>query len=251
MELLADPTVWISLLALTALEIVLGVDNLVFIAILANRLPEHQRALARRVGLGIALITRLILLSMLSWIIGLTAPVFTAVGQEISWRDIILVVGGLFLIVKATHEIYCSLEGEEDEDTPAAAGAAGAAFLAVVMQIGIIDIVFSLDSVITAVGMVDELWVMVAAVILAMIMMVIAATPMANFVNAHPTVKMLALSFLILIGTGLVAEGFEVHIPKGYIYVAMAFSVAVESLNLWAASRRRRKAKPVQLRNKL
>jgi predicted tellurium resistance membrane protein TerC len=250
MEFLADPTVWISLLTLTALEVVLGVDNLVFIAILANRLPEHQRALARRVGLGIALVTRLILLSMLSWIIGLTAPVFTTFGQEISWRDIILIVGGLFLIMKATHEIHGSLEGEEDEEA-GAGGAAGTAFAAVVLQIGIIDIVFSLDSVITAVGMVDDLWVMVAAVILAMIMMVIAATPMANFVNAHPTVKMLALSFLILIGTGLVAEGFEVHIPKGYIYVAMAFSVAVEALNLWAASRRRRKAKPIQLRNKL
>jgi len=249
MEFLADPAVWVSLLTLTALEIVLGVDNLVFIAILANRLPEHQRALARRAGLGIALITRLILLSMLAWIVSLTQPVFTLFGQEISWRDVILIVGGAFLIMKATHEIHGSLEGDEEENQ--VTGAAKAAFVGVVLQIGIIDIVFSLDSVITAVGMARDLWVMVTAVILAMIVMVIAATPLANFVDAHPTVKMLALTFLILIGTGLVAEGFEVHIPKGYIYTAMGFSVLVEALNQFAAARKRRKAKPIKLRTNL
>jgi predicted tellurium resistance membrane protein TerC len=248
MEWLADPTVWVSLLTLTTLEIVLGVDNLVFLAILANRLPVHQRAMARRLGLGFALLTRLILLSMIAWIVGLTQPVLTVLGQSFSWRDIILVGGGLFLLFKATHEIHGSLEGDEDEEV---SPGGSAAFVAVVAQIGIIDIVFSLDSVITAVGMVRDLWVMVTAVVLAMIAMVAAATPLANFVNSHPTVKMLALSFLLLIGMALIAEGFGAHIPKGYIYVAMAFSVIVEALNLWAASRRRRKAKPVQLRNKL
>jgi len=247
MELLADPTIWISLLTLTVLEIVLGVDNLVFLAILANRLPPHQRALGRRLGLAFALITRLILLSMIAWIVGLTQPVLAAFGQSFSWRDIILICGGLFLIAKATHEIHGSLEGEEEQH----AGAGAGTFVAVVVQIGIIDIVFSLDSVITAVGMVRELWVMIAAVVLAMIAMLVAATPLSNFVNAHPTVKMLALAFLILIGTALIGEGFEVKIPKGYIYTAMAFSVAVEALNLWAAKRRRRKANPVQLRNNL
>jgi predicted tellurium resistance membrane protein TerC len=248
MELLADPTIWLSLLTLTALEIVLGVDNLVFLAILANRLPEHQRALARRLGLGFALVTRLILLSMIAWIVGLTQPVFSAFGQHFSWRDIILIGGGLFLIAKATHEIHGSLEGEEDD----AAGSAGAgAFLGVVIQIGIVDIVFSLDSVITAVGMVRELWVMIAAVIISMLVMLVAATPLSNFVSAHPTVKMLALAFLLMIGMALIGEGFEVKVPKGYIYAAMVFSVIVEALNLWAASRRRRKAKAVQLRNRL
>jgi predicted tellurium resistance membrane protein TerC len=248
MEWFADPTIWISLLMLTTLEIVLGVDNLVFLAILANRLPPDQRPLARRLGLGFALLTRLILLSMIAWIAGLTAPVFSAFGQSFSWRDIILIGGGLSLIAKATHEIHASLEGDEDE---AEAKAGSAAFLAVVVQIGIVDIVFSLDSVITAVGMVRELWVMIVAVVLAMIVMLVAATPLSNFVNAHPTVKMLALAFLLMIGMALIGEGFEVKVPKGYIYAAMAFSVIVEALNLLAASRRRRRAKPVQLRNKL
>jgi predicted tellurium resistance membrane protein TerC len=247
MEWITDPTIWVGLLTLVALEIVLGVDNLVFLAILANRLPEHQRALARRLGLGFALLTRLILLSMIAWIVGLTQPVISAFGQHFSWRDIILIGGGLFLIAKATHEIHGSLEGDED-DAPGSAGAG--AFLAVVIQIGIVDIVFSLDSVITAVGMVRELWVMIAAVVISMVVMLVAATPLSNFVSAHPTVKMLALAFLLMIGMALIGEGFEVKVPKGYIYAAMVFSVIVEALNLWAASRKR-KAKAVQLRNRL
>lgn len=248
MEFLADPQIWISLLTLAALEIVLGVDNLVFIAILSDRLPVHQRAAARRVGLGFALLTRLILLAMLAWIVGLTQPVFSLFGQEVSWRDLILIAGGIFLIAKSTHEIHGSLEGEEEEQA-SSAGRAGATFMGVVVQIGIIDIVFSLDSVITAVGMVRELWVMVTAVVIAMVVMLAAANPLADFVSRHPTVKMLALSFLLLIGTALIADGFGFHIPKGYIYAAMGFSVMVEALNL--AARRKRRAAPVKLRQDL
>ncbi len=244
MEALLDPAIWISLATLATLEIVLGVDNLVFIAILSDRLPVHQRSLARKVGLGVALGSRLVLLASLAWIIGLTDPVFRAFDHDISWRDIILIVGGAFLIMKATHEIHGSLEGE---DEASAAGKVAASFAAVVGQIAVIDIVFSLDSVITAVGMVKELWVMVTAVVIAMIVMVVAADPLANFVSNHPTVKMLALSFLLLIGTALIADGFGVHIPKGYIYTAMGFSVMVEVLNLVA--RRRKGRAPVKLRH--
>jgi len=234
-----DPQVWLSLVTLSALEIVLGIDNLVFIAILTGRLPEHQRALGRKVGLALALVTRLMLLATLAWIVGLTQPLFEIAGKGFSWRDIILIAGGLFLLWKATVEIHEMVEKDEDEaDRPE--GAAGVTFKSVVIQIAIVDIIFSLDSVITAVGMADQLWVMVAAVVIAMIIMIVASNPLANFVSAHPTVKMLALSFLLLIGVILIADGFGMHVPKGYIYFALAFSVAVETLNHVVRGRRKR-----------
>lgn len=245
MEWLSDPQIWISLLTLSALEIVLGIDNLVFLAILADRLPERQRPMARKLGLGFALATRLMLLASLAWIVGLVDPVFSVAGHAVSWRDIILIGGGLFLLAKATHEIHGSLEGEDEQAGPAKVATAG--FGATIVQIGILDIIFSLDSVITAVGMANQLWIMVAAVVIAMAVMLIAAGPLSAFVSRHPTVKMLALSFLLLVGMALVAEGMGFHIPKGYLYFAMGFSVLVESLNL--AARRRRK--PVKLRNSL
>ncbi|MBW7852118.1 MAG: TerC family protein [Rhodospirillales bacterium] len=241
MDWVTNPDIWISLLTLSALEIVLGIDNLVFLAILADRLPIEQRALARRLGLGFALLTRLLLLSALAWIVGLVQPVFTLMDHPVSWRDIILIVGGLFLLAKATHEIHGSLEGVEENG---AAGAVGAGFAATIVQIGILDIVFSLDSVITAVGMARHLPVMVAAVVIAMIVMLVASGPLSRFVSNHPTVKMLALSFLLLVGMSLVADGAGFHIPKGYLYFAMGFSVLVEALNLAV----RRKRKPVKLR---
>lgn len=241
MDWVTNPDIWISLLTLSALEIVLGIDNLVFLAILADRLPIEQRALARRLGLGFALLTRLLLLSALAWIVGLVQPVFTLMDHPVSWRDIILIVGGLFLLAKATHEIHGSLEGVEENG---AAGAVGAGFAATIVQIGILDIVFSLDSVITAVGMARHLPVMVAAVVIAMVVMLVASGPLSRFVSDHPTVKMLALSFLLLVGMSLVADGAGFHIPKGYLYFAMGFSVLVEALNLAV----RRKRKPVKLR---
>ncbi|MBX3714458.1 MAG: TerC family protein [Burkholderiales bacterium] len=234
-----NPEIWLSLVTLSALEIVLGIDNLVFIAILTGRLPAHQRALGRRVGLALALITRLMLLATLAWIVGLVEPVFTVAGKAFSWRDMILIGGGLFLLWKATVEIHEMVEKEEDEpDSPQ--GAAGATFRGVVLQIAVIDIIFSLDSVITAVGMADQLWVMVTAVVIAMIIMIIAANPLAEFVSTHPTVKMLALAFLLLIGVILIADGLGLHVPKGYIYFALAFSVAVETLNHFVRRRRKR-----------
>jgi predicted tellurium resistance membrane protein TerC len=232
-----DPTIWLSLVTLMVLEIILGIDNLVFIAILTNRLPEERRALARKVGLGLALGTRLMLLATLAWVVTLTQPLFTLYNIQFSWRDLILIGGGLFLLVKGTHEIHNSVEGPPEEKGPQDRGAT---FGAIVTQIAVIDIIFSLDSVITAVGMVDDLWVMVVAVVVAMIIMLVASTPLANFVNRHPTVKMLALSFLLLIGVVLVADGLHFHIPKGYIYFSLAFAITVESLNLWARARRRR-----------
>ncbi|MEO6625622.1 MAG: TerC family protein [Burkholderiaceae bacterium] len=235
-----DPQIWLSLLTLSALEIVLGIDNLVFIAILTGRLPQHQRALGRKVGLALALITRLLLLATLAWIIGLTAPVITLAGQGFSWRYIILIGGGLFLLYKATVEIHEMTEHDGQGDNPD--GVAGASFKSTVLQIAVIDIIFSLDSVITAVGMADTLWVMVTAVIVAMLIMIVASNPLANFVSAHPSVKMLALSFLLLIGVLLIADGFGLHIPKGYVYFALAFSVAVETLNHWVRARRKRAA---------
>ncbi|APV49667.1 hypothetical protein BWI17_08240 [Betaproteobacteria bacterium GR16-43] len=235
---ISNPAIWLSLVTLAGLEIVLGIDNLVFIAILTNRLPEAQRPLARKVGLGMALGTRLMLLAALAWLATLTQPVFTVVDLAISWRDIILIAGGLFLLVKATHEIHNEVEGEAEDKGPKVRGAT---FGMIVTQIAVIDIIFSLDSVITAVGMADQLWVMVLAVVIAMIVMLIASTPLAEFVSAHPTVKMLALSFLIMIGVFLIADGLHFHIPKGYLYFSLAFSIGVEAMNYWVRARRKRK----------
>ncbi len=246
MEWLTDPQVWIALATLTALEIVLGVDNIIFISILVGRLPEAQRNRARTIGLALAMGTRILLLFSLSWMMTLTAPLFAVFDQEISGRDLILIGGGLFLLWKSVHEIHNSLEGEVD----ARAGAAvRATYASVLVQIAIIDIVFSLDSVITAVGLVDQLSVMVIAIVTAVGVMMFAARPIGEFVDRHPTIKILALAFLILVGFALVAEGWEFHVPKGYIYFAMAFSVAVEMLNLRMRARAARRAAPLQLRN--
>ena len=236
-EWLIDPQAWIALLTLTALEIVLGVDNIIFISILVGRLPPAQRQRARVLGLGFAMITRIGLLLSLAWVMTLTEPLFTLLREEISGRDIILIAGGLFLLWKSVHEIHGSLEGEEETDD-AARAAAHATFTTIIIQIGIIDIVFSLDSVITAVGMVDDVPVMVIAIIIAVLVMMFAAKAIGEFVDRHPTVKMLALSFLILVGIALIGEGLDFHIPKGYIYFAMAFSVGVEMLNLRARAKR-------------
>jgi predicted tellurium resistance membrane protein TerC len=243
MEWLSNPEVWIALLTLTALEIVLGIDNVVFISILAGKLPLAQQARARRLGLTLAMVMRIGLLFSLAWIIRLTAPLFSVFGEEISGRDLILLLGGLFLLAKSTHEIHQKLEGEPGHISTRTA----ASFGAVIVQILLLDIVFSLDSVITAVGMVDEIAIMVAAVMIAVGFMLVFAGPISSFVERHPTVKMLALSFLLLIGFALVAEGFDQHIPKGYIYFAMAFSLGVEMLNL----RLRRPAEPVQLHERI
>lgn len=239
--LFQDPQAWASLLTLTVMEIVLGIDNLVFIAILTGRLPPSQQPLARRIGLGLALISRLALLSVITWIMHLTEPVFSAFGQPFSWRDVILILGGLFLVYKGTVEIHHRMEDEQDGGH--AAGAT-VSFGAIIAQIVVIDVIFSLDSVITAVGMANDLAIMVIAVIIAVGVMMIATTPLSNFVTRHPTVKMLALSFLLLIGMTLMADGFGVHVPKGYIYAAMAFSSVVESLNLLVARRRIRGRSP-------
>lgn len=243
LESLANPEVWIALATLTALELVLGIDNIIFISILAGRLPPEQREKARRVGILLAAVTRLALLLAIAWIIGLTAPLFTAFGEEISWRDIILIGGGLFLIGKATHEIHQKLEGASESVMPSAA----ASFGSVIVQIMLLDIVFSLDSIITAVGMVDERWVMVTAIVISIGFMLAFARPLGDFVERHPTVKVLALSFLIMIGLVLIADGFDRHIPKGYVYTAMAFSVFVELINLWVRRREARKNGPVKL----
>ena len=234
---ISNPAIWLSLVTLAGLEIVLGIDNLVFIAILTNRLPEAQRPLGRKVGLTLALGTRLILLAMLAWIVTLTEPLFTVLTLAISWRDLILIAGGIFLLVKATHEIHNEMEGEPEDKGPKVRSAT---FGMIVTQIAVIDIIFSLDSVITAVGMADQLWVMVLAVVIAMIIMLVASTPLADFVSARPTVKMLALSFLLMIGVFLVADGLHFHIPKGYLYFSLAFSIVVEALNYWVRNRRRK-----------
>jgi predicted tellurium resistance membrane protein TerC len=228
-EWITDPQIWIAFVTLSALEIVLGIDNIIFISILANRLPVEQRAKARNLGLGLALLSRLALLFSIVWIMGLTEPLFTVLGNEISGRDIILIVGGLFLIGKAVFELHHKLEGHEVTTGPKKAVATMGGVL---VQILLIDIVFSLDSVITAVGMVDVIGVMVAAMILAVTVMLLSAGPLSRFIERHPTITVLALSFLIVIGVNLVAEGLGQHIPKGYTYFAMAFAVAVEMLNL-------------------
>ncbi len=236
MELFADPNAWISLATLTILEIVLGIDNLVFIAVMADRLPAAKQARARQGGIALALVTRLLLLASLAWIIGLTEPLFAVWGRSFSWRDVILIGGGLFLIVKATREIHDRIEGEEGpgRDATAAAG-----LVVVVVQIALLDIIFSLDSVITAIGMVGDIRIMAAAIIIAVVVMLLAAGPVSAFINRHPTVKMLAFSFLILIGMALVADGMGFHIPRGYLYFAVGFSVFVEGLNLMARRKRR------------
>jgi len=227
-EWIASPEAWIALLTLTALELVLGVDNIIFISILAGKLPGEQKNRARFLGLGLAMISRILLLLSLAWIVKLTAPFFTVLGNEISGRDLILILGGFFLIAKSTHEIHSKLEGHEAEISARQAPS----FASVLIQIMLLDIVFSLDSVITAVGMVDEIMIMILAVIIAVIFMMMFANPLGDFVERRPTIKMLALSFLLLIGTALVADGLDHHIPKGYIYSAMGFSVFVEMLNL-------------------
>jgi len=254
MDFLATPEAWISLLTLTVLEIVLGIDNIVFISILSGKLPEAQQKKARQLGLALAMITRVLLLLSLSWVMGLTTPLFNMgdwvglTNQEwlaklaISGRDLILLLGGLFLIYKSTHEIHNKLEGEDQDEGKVKVHS----FAGTIVQILILDIVFSLDSVITAVGMADHIEIMIAAVLIAVVVMMFSASAISNFVNKHPTVKMLALSFLLLIGVSLLAEGLDQHIPKGYVYFAMAFSVMVEMLNL---RMKKNTKKPVQLKN--
>jgi predicted tellurium resistance membrane protein TerC len=247
-EFLTDPQVWLAFLTLTALEIVLGIDNIIFISILVGRLPSEQRARGRTIGLSLAMITRILLLLSITWVMGLSAELFSILGRPVSGRDLILFGGGLFLIAKSTLEIHGSLEGEQEQRE----AQGRASFLSVIIQIAIIDIVFSLDSVITAVGMADHVEVMIAAVVMAVLMMMFLAGPISDFVDRHPTIKMLALSFLILIGVALVGEGLGFHIPKGYIYFAMAFSVVVEMLNIQVRKRMKRpKEEPIHLRKKL
>ena len=244
MEILSDPQTWLAFLTLTALEIVLGIDNIIFISILVGRLPKAMQPRGRTIGLALAMLTRILLLLSITWVMSLQAELIAIGERGISGRDLILIGGGLFLLAKSTLEIHSGLEGGEEKHSP---GAVRATFTSVIIQIAIIDIVFSLDSVITAVGMVDHVQVMIAAVIVAVLVMMFLARPIGEFVDRHPTIKMLALAFLILIGTALVGEGFGFHIPKGYIYFAMAFSVGVEMLNI----RVRKKMEPLKLRKRL
>jgi len=239
-ELLTDPQAWIAFATLTALELVLGIDNVIFISILVDKLPTEQREVARRLGLFMAMFMRVGLLLVLAWIVGLVAPLFTVLGQPISGRDLILILGGLFLIWKSTGEIHQALEGEEGT----VSSAVKATFAAVIVQIMLVDIVFSLDSIITAVGMVDNVAVMISAVVTSVALMMLFAGPIGRFVSDHPTIKMLALSFLVVIGVVLIAEGFDHHVPKGYVYFAMAFAVGVELLNIRV---RRHSQKPAHL----
>ncbi|MCH9654618.1 MAG: TerC family protein [Planctomycetes bacterium] len=245
-EWLSSPEAWIALATLTSLEIVLGIDNIIFISILVGRLPEKQRDIARRLGLSLAMIARLVLLFSISWVMGLTEPWFTLMERAFSGRDLILIGGGLFLLAKATHEIHNSLEGVVQEDTKSSVAAAS--FGSVLVQIGVLDIIFSLDSVITAVGLSDQIAVMSIAIILSVAVMLFAAKSIGNFVDEHPTIKILALSFLIMVGMTLMVEGFGVHVPKGYIYFAMAFSVTVELINL---RMRKNQAEAIRLRKQM
>jgi predicted tellurium resistance membrane protein TerC len=245
MDWITDPQAWIALATLTALEIILGIDNIIFISILSGRLPEREQGRARNLGLALAMILRILLLASLSWLSGLTATLFTVQEHAVTARDLILLGGGLFLLGKATFEIHHNLEGVEGEK----GSGPSATFLSVIAQILVLDAVFSLDSVITAIGMAEQLAVMVIAIVIAVIIMMVAAKPLSDFVEAHPTVKMLALSFLLLVGMSLVAEGFGQHIPKGYLYFAISFSVFVEILNL--KIRKKLAPKPVQLRKRM
>ncbi|WP_420133040.1 TerC family protein [Rhodopseudomonas sp.] len=238
-DLIYSPEAWAALLTLTALEIVLGIDNIIFLSVLVSRIPEPQATRARQIGLALALIFRLILLSLLVWLTGLTAPVFTIADQAFSWRDIILIIGGLFLIAKATHEIHSEVEFREVEHKTSNVQKA---FFWVIVQIVVIDLVFSVDSILTAIGMAEHIEIMVAAVLIAMAVMYVSSGPVARFVSEHPTTKMLALAFLVLIGVALVADGFQFHIPRGYIYFAILFSAAVELFNV-LAKRNRAKAR--------
>lgn len=242
LELISDPQTWITLITLSAIEIVLGIDNLVFISIAVSKLPYAQREKARKFGIAVACITRICLLLTLAWLAGLTSDLFSLFGQGISVRDLVLILGGVFLLVKGTGEIRDIIQGEgESEDINTKPKNA---FWAVIAQIAVIDIVFSLDSVIAAVGMANQTPVMVAAILLAVAVMLLAATPLGKFIDSNPTVKMLALAFIVLVGAYLVAEGFEAHVPKGYIYFAMGFSAVVESLNLWAKKRAQQRLLP-------
>ena len=237
LALAADPSAWLALVALIAMEIVLGIDNLVFVAILSSRLPGAQAAKARRIGIGLSLLFRVLLVAGAAYVVHLTTPLFTILGEDFSWRDLVLIAGGLFLVFKATTEIHHNVEPDEDTDEiPRTAKA----FAAIVGQIVLLDLVFSIDSIITAVGMTDHVAIMIIAVIAAVVAMLIAAGPLANFIRRNPTIVMLALGFLLLIGTALIADGFGFHLPKGYIYTAMAFSGAVEGLNMLARKRRKR-----------
>lgn len=234
---LTDPHIWASFIALSAMEVVLGIDNVVFIALLVSRLPAEQRLMARRIGLSLALIFRVIMLGGIAWIIHLTRPIFSIAGYDFSWRDLILLAGGLFLLVKGTREIHQDIEGDEDEGGPSPVADT---MVAGILQIAVIDLVFSVDSIITAVGMADHVEVMIAAVAVAILVMYLASGPVADFIERHPTTKMLALSFLLLIGAALVADGMHFHIPRAYIYFAMAFAAAVEVVNVIASRKRRR-----------
>lgn len=236
MDLLANPDIWAALITLTALEIVLGIDNVIFLSIVSSRLPQHQQQKARRIGLILALVMRVALLTSVSWLASLTAPIFTVAGFALSWRDVVLGFGGLFLLYKGTHEIHNSMEGDDDGETSRAT----ITFAAALTQIVILDVVFSLDSVITAVGMTDDLPVMITAIVIAILVMMFAAEPVSGFVERHPTVKMLALGFLLLVGMALMADAAHFHIPRGYLYFAIAFSILIETLNLMAAARRKR-----------
>lgn len=237
LELLADPNAWIAFGTLTVMEIVLGIDNIVFISVLVSRLPKEQADQARKLGLALALIFRILLLLVISWIISLTQPAFSAFGLDLSWKDIILIAGGVFLVYKATHEMHAAIEEPHEASI---ASKATATFAAIIAQIIVIDMVFSIDSIVTAVGMADDVEVMIAAVIVAVGVMFVASGPVAKFVSDHPTTKMLALAFLLLIGVSLVADGLGFHIPKGYIYAAMGFSVLVEAINIIASERRKK-----------
>jgi len=244
---LASPEAWIALLTLTLLEIVLGIDNVIFISILSGRLPKDQQDRGRLVGLGLALVTRILLLMCITWVMQLTKPFFTVWGVEVSGKSLILLIGGLFLIAKSTHEIHNKLEGEDEEEGSTEKGKRRASFWSIIIQIMLLDVVFSLDSVITAVGMAESIWIMIAAVVIAVAFMMAFSGFVARFVEKHPTIKMLALSFLVLIGVNLIAEGLGRHIPKGYTYFSMAFSMAVEMLNL-RLRKKSRQATPMHLR---